>query len=57
MLLQVGGEFTDTVMLNHMKVGSRVVVVGAISVYNAQDQDPPKGETGLINCKPNQNLW
>ena len=57
MLLQVGGEFTDTVMLNHMKVGSRVVVVGAISVYNAQDPDPPKGERSIINCKPNQILW
>ena len=53
MLFQVGGEFTNTVMLNHMKVGSRVVVVGAISVYNAQD--PPKGENKHQNLRQHRH--
>ena len=39
---QVGGDFTDTVMLKHMKIGARAVIVGAISLYNVQD--PHKGE-------------
>ena len=29
-------------MMNHMKIGARAVIVGAISLYNVQD--PPKGE-------------
>ena len=41
-VLQVGGEFTDTVMEHHMKQYGRVVVVGGISVYN--EKEPPKGK-------------
>ena len=42
---QVGGDFTDTVIMKHMKMGGRAVIVGAISLYNIKD--PPKGEYGI----------
>lgn len=37
----VGGEFSYTVMSNHLKFGARVVVCGAISQYNnTEDKEP-----------------
>ena len=39
--LQVGGEFTDTVIRGHMAQLGRVAICGSISTYNAVE--PFKG--------------
>ena len=52
---QVGGDFTDTVMMNHMKIGARAVIVGAISLYNVQD--PPKGGHSRSTRVFTTTLW
>ena len=40
-LLQVGGDFSDTVLSQHMKFFGRAVFIGVISAYNVIN--PTKG--------------
>ena len=40
-LRQVGGSFSTTVFLHHMKKFGQAVLVGHISTYN--EKEPPKG--------------
>ena len=47
--LQVGGDFSDTVISEHMAYNGRVIIIGNISSYNRTT--PPEGSFTLT--KPN----
>ena len=44
MFFQVGGDFTDAVIAQHMKFNGRVVIIGGMAGYN--EKEPSKGTAG-----------